>query len=52
MMTVNLAALSDETLTRRLLEIRKRERGLLVEFLGHAPRPRGWWRGFPSWPTI
>jgi hypothetical protein len=35
MMIVNLADLPDETLTRRLLEIRKRERSLLVEFLGY-----------------
>jgi 5-methylcytosine-specific restriction endonuclease McrA len=35
MMIVTLADLPDETLTRRLLEIRKQERRLLVEFLGH-----------------
>jgi hypothetical protein len=35
MMIVTLADLPDETLTRRLLEIRKQERSLLVEFLGY-----------------
>ncbi len=34
-MIETLAELPDETLTRRLLEIRKRERRLLVEFLGY-----------------
>ena len=34
-MIVTLADLPDETLTRRLLEIRKQERRLLVEFLGY-----------------
>ena len=34
-MIVTLADLPDETLTRRLLEIRKQERSLLVEFLGY-----------------
>jgi hypothetical protein len=35
MMIVNLANLPAEALTRRLLEIRKQERSLLVEFLGY-----------------
>ncbi len=35
MTIVNLADLPDETLTRRLFEIRKQERSLLAEFLGY-----------------
>jgi 5-methylcytosine-specific restriction endonuclease McrA len=35
MMVVTLADLPDETLTQRLLEIRKQERSLLVELLGY-----------------